>query len=104
MPSKNYYIYIMTNFTNTTFYIGVTSNLIKRVYEHKNKAIEGFTSKYNLNKLIYFEETSDIDSAITREKQLKNWHREWKINLIKKENPKFTDLYLTLTDPETSSG
>ena len=104
MPDKNYYVYIMTNFANTTFYIGVTSNLIKRIYEHENKIIRGFTSKYNLKKLVYFEETSDVNSALTREKQLKNWHRDWKINLIKSKNPNFADLHSTLiTDPETSS-
>ena len=104
MPDKNYYVYIMTNFANTTFYIGVTSNLIKRIYEHENKIIRGFTSKYNLKKLVYFEETSDVNSALTREKQLKNWHRDWKINLIKSKNTNFTDLHSTLiTDPETSS-
>ena len=105
MPDKNYYVYIMTNFANTTFYIGVTSNLIKRIYEHENKIIRGFTSKYNLKKLVYFEETSDVNSALTREKQLKNWHRDWKINLIKSKNTNFADLHSTLiTDPETSSG
>ena len=104
MPDKNYYVYIMTNFANTTFYIGVTSNLIKRIYEHENKIIRGFTSKYNLKKLVYFEETSDVNSALTREKQLKNWHRDWKINLIKSKNTNFADLHSTLiTDAETSS-
>jgi len=90
--SKNYYVYIITNFNNTTFYIGVTNDLTRRIYEHKNKLIKGFSAKYNLKKLVYFEETSDINSVITREKQLKNWHRVWKINLIKKENPNFIDL------------
>ena len=101
---RAYYVYIMTNFTNTTFYIGVTGNLIKRIHEHKNKIIKGFTDKYNLKKLVYFEETSDVNSALTREKQLKNWHRDWKINLIKSKNQNFADLYSTLiTDAETSS-
>ena len=90
--SKNYYVYIITNFNNTTFYIGVTNDLTRRIYEHKNKLIKGFSAKYNLKKLVYFEETSDINSVITREKQLKNWHRVWKVNLIKKENPNFIDL------------
>ena len=91
MP-KTYYIYILTNYTNTTFYIGVTNNLQRRVNEHKNKTVEGFSNKYNLKKLIYFEETNDIHIAIKREKQLKNWHREWKINLIRTRNPEFDDL------------
>ena len=93
---KSYYVYILTNFNDTTFYIGVTNNLTKRIYEHKNKLMKGFSDKYNLKKLVYFEETNDINSAIRREKQLKNWHREWKINLIKSKNPNFEDLFLKL--------
>ncbi len=93
---KSYYVYILTNFNDTTFYIGVTNNLTKRIYEHKNKLMKGFSNKYNLKKLVYFEETNDINSAIRREKQLKNWHREWKINLIKSKNPNFEDLFLKL--------
>ena len=89
----SYYIYILTNFNNTTFYIGVTNNLIRRVYEHKNEVAEGFTKKYKLKKPIYFEEYQDPKEAIAREKQLKNWHREWKLNLIKTVNPTFLDLY-----------
>ena len=88
-----YAVYILTNYNNTTFYIGVTSNLSKRIWEHKNKVVEGFTQKYNLDKLVYYEITDSIISAIKREKQLKNWHRDWKINLIKETNPEFKDLY-----------
>lgn len=104
--SKSYYVYIITNFTNTTLYIGVTNNLARRIYEHKNKLIKGFSSKYNLGKLVYYEETNDIKCALAREKQLKNWHRDWKMNLIKSKNPDFIDLFKepTLIDPETSSG
>ena len=87
-------VYIMTNYSETTFYIGVTSDLQKRVWEHKNKVIDGFTSKYNINKLVYFETTESIETAINREKQLKRWHRQWKINLIKEKNPEFKDLSL----------
>lgn len=87
-----YYIYILTNKYNTTFYIGVTNDLGRRVYEHNQKFVSGFTKKYNLNKLVYFEQTGSIESAIAREKQLKNWHRDWKINLIKENNPLFEDL------------
>ena len=87
-------VYIMTNYSETTLYIGVTSNLEKRVWEHKNKVVEGFTNKYNVNKLVYFELTDSIESAIKREKQLKRWHREWKLNLIKENNPDFKDLSL----------
>ncbi|MBR3889629.1 GIY-YIG nuclease family protein [bacterium] len=87
-------VYIMTNYSNSTFYIGVTSNLPKRVWEHKNKFVDGFTKKYKINKLVYFELTNSIETAINREKQLKRWHREWKINLIKSVNPDFNDLSL----------
>ena len=77
----------MTNFSNTTFYIGVTNNLRRRVSEHKNKLVECFTSKYNLNKLVYFESTEDVEAALNREKQLKRWHRNWKVGLISEVNP-----------------
>lgn len=78
---------------NGTLYIGVTNNLIKRVYEHKNKLIDGFTKKYNVGRLVYYEETVNIISAITREKQVKKWKRQWKINLIEENNPNWNDLY-----------
>lgn len=87
-----YYIYILTNKNNTTFYIGVTNSIIKRVFEHKTGLMDGFTRKYKLKKLVYLEEYNDIREAIAREKQLKNWHRDWKLNLIKKVNPNFNDL------------
>ena len=85
-------VYIMTNYLNTTFYIGVTNNLLRRILEHKSQNKECFTSKYNLNKLVYFEITESIEVAIKREKQLKNWKRQWKIDLITKNNPSFKDL------------
>ena len=97
---NNYYVYIMTNKTNDTFYIGVTNDVARRVYEHNNHLIKGFTDKYNLEKLVYYEETSDVNSAIAREKQLKNWHRQWKINLIEKDNPYYKDLAKELLDFE----
>jgi len=90
---KLYYVYILTNEGNRVFYVGVTSNLAKRVYEHKNKLVDGFSNKYELHKLVYFEETSDVISAIEREKKLKKWRRDFKINLISKANPKWKDLY-----------
>ena len=90
---KNYYIYIMANKTNTTIYIGVTSDIIKRVWEHKNKLVGGFTKRYNVNKLVYYEETTDVNSAITREKQLKGWNRAKKNKLIESTNPNWDDLY-----------
>lgn len=89
---NQYFVYILTNKTNKVLYVGVTNNLERRIYEHKNKLIEGFTKKYNLTKLVYYEETTDIESAIAREKQLKNWHRDWKINLICGFNPEWKDL------------
>lgn len=73
-------------------YIGVTNNLTRRIYEHRNKTIKGFTKKYNLNKLVYFEQLNDISSAILREKRLKKWNREWKVQLIEKINPEWKDL------------
>ena len=93
MNNNNYYVYIITNSTNTTLYIGVTNNLPRRIYEHKNKLVDGFTKKYNINKLIYFEQTNDITQAIAREKQLKHWNRNKKDNLIKSINPNLIDLY-----------
>ena len=92
---KSYYIYITTNITNNVLYIGVTNNLPRRIYEHKNGLVEGFSKKYKTNKLVYYETTNDINSVITREKQLKNWRREWKMNLIEKENPGFSELNIS---------
>ena len=89
---KEYYVYILTNKTNSTFYIGITNDIKRRVIEHKTKAIEGFTSKYKLNKLVYVESTPFVEDALNREKQLKRWHRDWKINLIKGLNPTYRDL------------
>ena len=94
--SKVYAVYILTNTNNTTFYVGVTGDLPKRVWEHKNKVVKGFTYKYNVDKLVYYEVTDSIEGAILREKQLKNWHRDWKIQAIKQQNPEFRDLYLEL--------
>jgi len=76
-----------------TLYIGVTNNLLKRVYEHKNNIIGGFTQKYSVHNLVYYEEHNDIGKAITREKQMKKWKRQWKIELIEKFNPQWKDLY-----------
>ncbi|MDD7452105.1 MAG: GIY-YIG nuclease family protein [Treponema sp.] len=86
------YVYFMTNKTNTVLYIGVTSDLQKRVNQHKNHEYEGFTDKYNCTKLVYFEECNDIKAAIAREKQLKNWHRDWKNNLVNQFNKDWKDL------------
>ena len=89
---KSYYVYIVTNKRNGTLYIGVTSNLIRRINEHKNKLIQDFTNKYNLTKLVYYEETDDVTIAIEREKRMKKWYRKWKIELIEGENPDWDDL------------
>jgi len=96
VKSKTYFVYIVTNTYNTVFYTGVTNNLSRRIYEHKNKMIEGFTKKYNVWKLVYYEQSENIATAIEQEKQLKNWRRQWKIELIKKTNPNFEDLYEVL--------
>jgi putative endonuclease len=89
---KSFYVYILTNKPNGVLYIGVTSDLQRRIQEHKEKSLGGFSSKYNADQLVYFEMTTDVATAIAREKQLKNWHREWKVNLIKAENPQWRDL------------
>ena len=90
--SKTYYVYLITNWNNKVLYIGVTNNLERRLYEHKNKLIKGFTEKYNISKLVYFEQTSDIYSAMTREKEIKKWRREKKNNLIESKNKPWEDL------------
>lgn len=91
--SKTGYIYIPTNKKDGTLYIGVTSDLVKRVHEHKTKVVSGFSKQYNLDKLIYYEILDSIEEAIKREKQLKNWHRQWKVELIENKNPEWNDLY-----------
>ncbi|EKE18497.1 MAG: hypothetical protein ACD_9C00313G0005 [uncultured bacterium] len=92
---KQYCVYILTN-KSGTLYIGVTGNLAKRIWEHKNKVVEGFTEKYNIDKLIYYEQTENVMSALEREKQLKKWSRQKKINLINTLNPNWEDLYNNL--------
>ncbi len=84
--SKNYYIYILTNERNGTLYIGVTNNLVRRLYEHQNGLVDGFTKKYKVKMLVYFESTEDVISAIAREKAMKKWSRSWKISLIQSVN------------------
>lgn len=93
---KIFYVYILASCYQGALYIGVTSDIIRRSYEHRTGMIEGFTKKYFIHKLVYYEEVGDAPTAIKREKQLKKWKREWKINLIEKNNPQWTDLYLTL--------
>jgi len=91
--NKQYYIYIMTNKGNTVLYTGVTSDLKRRVYEHREKQVDGFTKKYNITKLVYYEVFEDIDSAISREKQIKGGSRQKKIELINSMNKEWRDLY-----------
>ena len=96
MNSKNYFIYIATNKTNTVLYTGVTNNLVKRIYQHKNKIVSSFSSKYNIIKLVYYEVFQNVNDAIKREKQIKSGSRKKKLELIKKFNPTFEDLYKTI--------
>ena len=94
--SKQYYVYIMTNMRNTVLYTGVTKHLIRRVYEHKEKLVDGFTKKYNIVKLVYYEAFEDIENAILREKQLKAGSRQKKVQLISSINKEWRDLYYEL--------
>lgn len=96
MSNKYSYVYILTNITNKVLYVGVTSDLIKRIFEHKNHLVKGFTEKYNVTKLVYFEQFEDIENAILREKQIKGGSRENKLQIIEKNNPTFEDLYQTI--------
>ncbi len=93
---KQYYVYIIASAKYGTLYIGVTNDLLKRIWEHKEKLVEGFTKKHAVHKLVYFEVHQEIEAAIVREKRLKNWNRQWKINLIEEHNPEWGDLYLNL--------
>ncbi|MDD5011686.1 MAG: GIY-YIG nuclease family protein [Phycisphaerae bacterium] len=97
MLTKQYFVYILASKRNGTLYIGITNDLLKRVYEHKNNLIEGFTKKYNVHNLVYYEIHNDASVAITREKQLKKWNRPWKIELIENKNPDWKDLYNNLS-------
>ncbi len=90
---KANFVYILASKRNGTLYVGVTSNLVKRVWQHKNNLADGFTKKYNVHMLVWFESTPDITEAIKKEKQLKKWKRQWKLELIEKENPDWRDLY-----------
>ena len=90
--AKTYYVYILASKRNGTLYIGVTNDLERRLYEHRNNLIEGFTNKYNVHHLVYYEDVNDVQSALQREKQLKRWTRKWKIELIEKVNPEWLDL------------
>jgi putative endonuclease len=101
---NNYYVYILTNKKDGLFYTGVTNDLIRRVYEHKNNIIEGFTKKYNLHFLVYYETHNDINLALLREKRIKKWNRDWKIEIIEKNNPDWIDLYDELIEIRPNMG
>ena len=94
--NKSYYVYIVGN-QHPTLYIGVTNDLVRRIHEHKEGSVRGFTRKYHLRNLLYFECFDDPTDAITREKQLKHWNREWKLELIKNTNPTLKDLYFDIS-------
>ena len=89
----DYFVYLMASGKNGTLYVGVTNDLIRRVYEHKNNLVASFTSRYDVHQLVWFESTPSVEAAIHKEKQIKNWTREWKIALIEKNNPGWDDLY-----------
>lgn len=93
MYGRSFFVYILTNKKDGVLYIGMTNSLIRRIQQHKSKEIEGFSKRYNLTKLVYYEIIDDVRSAITREKQMQAWKRQWKIELIEKENPEWKDLY-----------
>ena len=93
MQTKLYFVYILASKRNGTLYIGMTNNLLKRVDQHKQNMVEGFTKKYSVHQLVYFEQYRDVYAAIGREKQLKKWNRQWKLELIEKENPQWRDLF-----------
>jgi putative endonuclease len=99
MGARSYYVYILASRIGGTLYIGVTNDLVRRVYEHKSGTVEGFTKDYDVNRLVYFESFDDVEVAIQREKRLKKWPRVWKIALIEKDNPDWIDLY-----PEIAAG
>ena len=96
MENKIYYVYIITTQNNKVMYVGMTNNLKRRIYEHKNKLVDGFTKKYNINKLVYYESSSQIDTILNREKEIKKWRREKKNKLVETLNPEWKDLAVEL--------
>jgi putative endonuclease len=98
MTHRLYFVYLMTNWNNTVMYVGMTNDLPRRVYEHKNKLLKGFTSTYNINKLVYYESTTDVHSAIDREKEIKKWRRDKKNKLVIMNNPDWIDLSIKNQD------
>lgn len=98
MNNRRYYVYILSNFTRTVLYIGVTNDLVRRVWEHKNSVVEGFTKKYQVHELLYYEPFENPEDAITREKQIKAYSRKHKQKIILASNPKLLDLYESITN------
>ena len=96
---RHYYVYILASKIGGSLYIGVTNDLIRRVYEHRENLAAGFTKRYEIHRLVYFEQHSDIEAAIQREKRLKKWNRRWKIKLIEESNPNWIDLYPAIAKP-----
>ena len=92
-----YYVYLLANRKHGTLYLGVTRDIVRRTYEHRTKAVDGFTSRYGVNKLVWFEIYDDVRTAIAREKEIKKWRRDWKINLIEEQNPSWIDLYPSIS-------
>jgi len=93
LNDENYYLYIIASKKNGTLYIGVTNDLVKRIYEHKQNAVNGFTKKYNVHTLVYYKVHRDIEETIMKEKQMKKWNRKWKVRIIEEKNPEWKDLY-----------
>ena len=101
--AHTYYVYLLTNWNNNVMYVGMINNLERRMYEYKKKLLKGFTPKYNINKLVYFEETQEVNAAIMREKEIKKWRREKKDSLVNGENPQWKDLSLEFQDSSLCS-
>ena len=97
--ASHYWVYILASRVGGTLYIGVTSDLIRRVHEHREALVDGFTKKYAVHRLVYFEQFDDVENAIRREKRLKSWNRAWKIRLIEETNPNWIDLYYQIAQP-----
>jgi putative endonuclease len=96
---RDFYVYILASGLGGTLYVGVTNDLIRRVHEHKTKAVEGFTKRYDVDRLVHFEQFDDIENAIRREMRLKKWNRAWKVRLIEEANPNWDDLYPSIAIP-----
>ncbi len=96
---RNYWVYILASDIGGTLYVGVTSNLVRRVYEHRTDTIDGFSRRYTIHRLVHYEQFDQIEFAIQREKRLKKWNRAWKVALIEKANPSWTDLYPGIASP-----